>query len=73
MNHDANWDALPIDPKTQRDAIFEREFAKAKARFDAGVSLTEIRNHFAKLGAKFSPVTFRRRWDAKVKKMQVEQ
>ena len=72
MSDPSNWDDLPLDPKAQRDAIFEREFAKAKERFDAGVSVTAIRNHYATVGAVFSPITLRRKWDAKVKEMQVK-
>lgn len=73
MSDDSTWDSLPVDKKAVSNAIFEREFAKAKERFDAGVSLTAIRNHYATLGAVFSPITFRRKWDAKVKEMQAKQ
>jgi hypothetical protein len=62
------WDALEAGDKAQREYILNENFLKALARFNAGVSLTKIRRHYETLGAKYSPVTFRRKWDELVKR-----
>jgi hypothetical protein len=61
------WDELDADDKAQKEVILQEHFQKALARFNAGVSLAKIRRHYEKLGAKYSPVTFRKKWDELVK------
>lgn len=65
-----SWDALDADDKAQKEVILNKHFPKALERFNAGVSLTKIRKHYEKLGAKFSPVTFRRKWNELVKRCE---
>jgi hypothetical protein len=63
-----SWDKLDADDKALREGILLGHFPKALERFNAGVSLAKIRRHYEKLGAKYSPVTFRKKWDELVKK-----
>jgi hypothetical protein len=62
------WEGLDADDKARKEAILNEHFPKALERFNAGVSLTKIRQHYQKLGAKYSPVTFRKKWEELVKK-----
>lgn len=62
------WDELEVDGKAQKEVILQDNFLKALVRFNAGVSLAKIRRQYEKLGAKYSPVTFRKKWDELVKK-----
>ncbi|PRH43133.1 hypothetical protein C6T65_07070 [Burkholderia vietnamiensis] len=64
---DGGWDELGSGDKVQKEAILREHFSKALERFNAGVSLAKIRRHYEKLGAKYSPVTFRKKWDELVK------
>ncbi|WP_186095788.1 hypothetical protein [Burkholderia gladioli] len=64
---DGGWDELGSGDKVQKEAILREHFSKALERFSAGVSLAKIRRHYEKLGAKYSPVTFRKKWDELVK------
>lgn len=61
------WDELDVDDKAQKEVILHEHFLKALERFNAGVSLAKIRRHYEKLGAKYSPVTFRKKWGELVK------
>jgi hypothetical protein len=63
-----SWDDLDADDKAQKENILSEHFLKALERVNAGVSLAKIRRHYEKLGAKYSPVTFRKKWDELVKK-----
>lgn len=60
---DGGWDELDSGGKAKKEAILKEHFLKAFERFNAGVSLAKIRQHYEKLGAKYSPVTFRKKWD----------
>lgn len=60
---DGGWDELIEDDKSKREAILNEHFPSALKRYSAGVSLAQIRRHYEKLGAKYSPVTFRKKWD----------
>ncbi len=62
-----SWDELDADDKARREGVLHEHFPKAFERFNAGVSLAKIRRHYEKLGAKYSPVTFRKKWDELVK------
>ncbi|AQQ48473.1 MULTISPECIES: hypothetical protein [Burkholderia] len=64
---DGGWDELSSGNKAQKEAILKEHFLKALERFNAGVSLSKIRQHYEKLGAKYSPVTFRKKWDELVR------
>ncbi|WP_175947844.1 hypothetical protein [Burkholderia pyrrocinia] len=59
---DGGWDELGSGNKAQKEAILKEHFVKALERFNEGVSLSKIRQHYEKLGAKYSPVTFRKKW-----------
>ncbi|MDR5855983.1 hypothetical protein P9239_17950 [Caballeronia sp. LZ062] len=61
-SHDG-WDALLADDKERKETILEEHFRKAFERFEAGVSLARIRVNYEKLGAKYSPATFRKKWN----------
>ena len=61
-SHDG-WDALVADDKDRKETILEEHFLKAFERFMAGVSLARIRANYEKLGAKYSPATFRKKWN----------
>lgn len=61
------WEGLDVDDKAQKEVILHEHFQKALERFNAGVSLAKIRRHYEKLGAKYSPVTFRKKWGELVK------
>lgn len=62
------WDELNVDDKARKEVILSEHFLKALERFNAGVSLAKIRRHYEKLGAKYSPVTFRKKWIDLMKK-----
>ncbi|AGK47159.1 hypothetical protein BTI_458 [Burkholderia thailandensis MSMB121] len=62
------WDKLVADGKERKEAILAEHFPKAFERFRAGVSLARIRANYEKLGAKYSPATFRKKWGALVRK-----
>lgn len=62
------WDELVADGKEKKEAVLTEHFTKAFERFNTGVSLARIRANYEKLGAKYSPVTFRKKWDALVRK-----
>ncbi|CAJ0802592.1 hypothetical protein LMG7141_04131 [Ralstonia condita] len=62
------WDDLDADGKAHKEEILKEHFVKALERFNAGVSLTKIRKHYEKLGAKYSPVTFKKKWDELLKR-----
>jgi hypothetical protein len=62
------WNQLDADDKVQKEKVLHEHFLRALERFNAGVSLTKIRRHYEKLGAKYSPVTFRKKWDELIKK-----
>ncbi|KPD17368.1 hypothetical protein ADM96_19605 [Burkholderia sp. ST111] len=62
------WDELVADGKEGKEAILAEHFHKAFERFNAGVSLAQIRTNYEKLGAKYSPATFRKKWNELVKK-----
>jgi hypothetical protein len=62
------WDELVADDKDAKEAILAEHFSKAFERFNAGVSLAKIRAHYERLGVKYSPATFRKKWEALVKK-----
>ncbi|ALF87520.1 MULTISPECIES: hypothetical protein [Ralstonia solanacearum species complex] len=62
------WDELDAEGKAQKEIILEEHFVKALERFNAGVSLAKIRRHYEKLGAKYSPITFRKKWDELLKR-----
>lgn len=64
---DGGWDELGSGDKVRKEAILREHFLKALERFNAGVSLTKIRRHYEKLGAKYSPVTFRKKCTELVK------
>lgn len=64
---DGGWNELDSSDKAQKEMILKEHFLKALERFNAGVSLVKIRRHYEKLGAKYSPVTFRKKWDELVK------
>ncbi|MFM0642193.1 hypothetical protein PQQ63_36510 [Paraburkholderia metrosideri] len=66
------WGELVADGKGMKEAILVEHFHKAFERFSAGVSLAQIRANYEKLGAKYSPATFRKKWDALVKKHAVQ-
>lgn len=59
------WDALPTNDKTKRNALFELHAQKAKAAHDRGVSLADIYRNFEKLGMTVSVATFRKMWREK--------
>lgn len=60
---DGGWQELNADDKVHREEVLNKHFSQALQRFNAGVSLTKIRRHYEKLGAKYSPVTFRKKWE----------
>ncbi|WP_081333169.1 hypothetical protein [Burkholderia vietnamiensis] len=62
------WERLVADDKEKKEAILAEHFPKAFERFQAGVSLARIRTNYEKLGAKYSPATFRKKWGALVTK-----
>lgn len=64
----AGWDALKADETKQKEKILWDHFPKALERSKDGVSLGQIRQFYEKLGAKYSPVTFRKKWDELMKK-----
>ncbi|MGU7772557.1 hypothetical protein ACV229_20605 [Burkholderia sp. MR1-5-21] len=64
---DGGWSELGSGDKAQKEAILQEHFLRALERFKAGVSLAKIRRHYEKLGAKYSPVTFRKKWDELVR------
>lgn len=64
----SGWNELGSDGKIGKEAILQEHFLKAQERFNAGVSLAKIRRHYEKLGAKYSPVTFRKKWDDLVRR-----
>ncbi|MPV67624.1 hypothetical protein [Burkholderia sp. BE17] len=67
VEDDGGWDELGSGNKVQKEMILKEHFPKALERFNAGVSLSKIRQHYEKLGAKYSPVTFRKKWDELVR------
>lgn len=67
---DDGWSTIPINSRKAQDAILEAHFLKAKARLDAGASLSAIRKHYATKGLTLSPNTFKKRWDARVMQAQ---
>ena len=69
-NQSEGWDELEADDSAQKEAILKLHFEKAYKRFNAGVSLAKIRKHYEQLGAKYSPVTFRKKWDVLVSEHQ---
>jgi hypothetical protein len=62
------WEELVADGKERKEAILAEHFHKAFERFNAGVSLAQIRTNYEKLGAKYSPATFRKKWNELVTK-----
>lgn len=62
------WDTLVANGREKKEAILVEHFPKALERFRAGVSLAQIRANYERLGAKYSPITFRKKWDALLKK-----
>lgn len=61
------WDALEADSNSKKEKILLEHFEKAVERLEEGVSLTSIRKFYEKLGAKYSPVTFRKKWNELLK------
>ncbi|WP_254228227.1 hypothetical protein [Burkholderia gladioli] len=67
LDDDSGWNELGAGNETQKEKILKLHFPRALERFNAGVSLSKIRQHYEKLGAKYSPVTFRKKWIELVK------